>query len=366
MLLYFVPIIILFLLSNFKTTKKIDFVVIFLLMLFLCFGYMTGSDWRGYEEAYYYGFLNRLVEPGYMYISNFLSEKGVDFWTFHILFKCLSFLLIVLLIFTLSGKRHLYFSLALWYASYGLYMFIDCPFRNTIACGISSCAFIFLLRKKLIMYFLLVALAMSFHMSAIVLTILPFISLAKLSSKSLVLIYITIFIIFAFGGTIFLQSILNSYLPSFLSDRIDYYQNSSGSVFSMGIISRLLCLFLIIKYRDKIILNNKYGEQTFMLCYVFLIISLIYYVLPMLFRSALFLGPFYAVGFSMGLAECYKKNIKLLKSVVFAIFIVIVFLTVSKIRYVPYSNILRNIISGTYYDFNYRSNYNYLNSPYRE
>lgn len=335
-------------------------------MLFLCFGYMTGSDWRAYEEHYYYGFLNRLVEPGYMFLSDFFSDKGIDFWAFHIFFKCLSFVLIVLLIFTLSEKKYLYFSLALWYASYGLYMFIDCPFRNTIACGIFSLAVIFFLKKKLLMYFLLIALAMSFHMSAIILIILPFIKLAKFSSKSLVFIYIAFFVVFAFGGTVFLQSILSSYLPSFLADRIDYYQNSSGSVFSMGIIPRLLCLYLIIKYRDKIILNNKYGEQVFNLCYGFLIISLIYYVLPMLFRSALFLGPFYVVGFSMGLGEVYKKNIRLLKSVVFAIFIMIVFSTVSKIRYIPYSNILSNIISGTYYDYNYKSNYNYLNSSYRE
>ena len=85
MLVYFIPIlvILLFSVSITKSEKKKRNLII-ALMLFLCFGYMTGSDWRSYEQCYHDGFLLRLTEPGYMWLSNRCSEIGIPFWLFHI------------------------------------------------------------------------------------------------------------------------------------------------------------------------------------------------------------------------------------------------------------------------------------------
>ncbi|GHT67110.1 hypothetical protein AGMMS50239_29710 [Bacteroidia bacterium] len=35
-------------------------------------------------------------------------------------------------------------------------------------------------------------------------------------------------------------------------------------------------------------------------------------------------------------------------------------------KFIPYSNYIPYVIKGEYPDFNYRSNYNYINSPYYE
>ena len=50
------------------------------LILFLCFGYMTGSDWRSYEKWYEWGIVSILLggykEPGYHIYSMFFKFIG--------------------------------------------------------------------------------------------------------------------------------------------------------------------------------------------------------------------------------------------------------------------------------------------------
>ena len=73
--IYLLVIIWLFVLSyRIKAKFKFPIFSLFLLMVFLCFGYMTGSDWRNYETEYYSEFSVRLVEPGYMLLSNLFSR----------------------------------------------------------------------------------------------------------------------------------------------------------------------------------------------------------------------------------------------------------------------------------------------------
>ena len=333
-------------------------------MLFLCFGYMTGSDWRVYETDYYYGFVNRLVEPGYMLLSELFSSNEINFWTFHIIFKCISFVLIVSLITKVLNGKSVLFSLALWYASYGLFMFINCPFRNLIACGIGAMAMIAFVNDKRLIYFLLSGIAMTFHLSAIILLFIPFCDFNRFSSKTLVIIYVVILIILGVGGADLILNVATSYLPHFLSERIGFYSNSVGSVISVGLIPRLICLFLLIRYRTGIIDNNIYGKVIFSNAYLFLLISLVYYVVPMLFRSALFLGPFYIVAIGISLLEIKKSVRFAFRFIVSCIFITVVITTVQNVYYVPYSNIIPYALSGNLYDFDVRDNYNFLNSPY--
>lgn len=311
MYIYFIPLLLLFILAKYRVSGKIVFCTILILMCFLCFGYMTGSDWRSYETDYYSGFTTRLVEPGYMFLSNLFSSMGIDFWVFHILFKCISFLLISFLLLKLVDGLNPFFSFALWYASFGLYMFIDCPFRNLIACGIGAYSFVLLLKNRLIAYYVTCIIAMSFHLSAVILLLVPFCDFNKFKTRTLVFIYISILIVLGFGGADFLLNVVHSYLPPILVGRIDYYSGSSGSVFSTGLILRLICLYLITRYRNNIVNDNQYGIYVFSITYLYLLLSLVYYVFPMLFRAALFLGPFYVAAFLWGLSGCmglWEKN----------------------------------------------------------
>jgi len=365
MIVYFIVLLILIGLSYCKISKRTTHVIMFLLMLFLCFGYMTGSDWRNYEDYYVNGFVDRLVEPGYILISETFSSIGVNFWSFHILFKLLSFAAIVSLIEHLHTENNIFFAIALWYASFGLFLFINCPFRNMIACGISAIGFFFYLNKNWWLYYLCAFVAMTFHLSAIILLVIPLFQFTKIRSRYLIIIYFLLLLILGFGGNNFLKHIFDSLLPSFLADRINVYDDmSSGSIFSIGLVPRLICLFLIIKYRNNIVAKYKYGTAIINLTYLYLICCLIYYVMPMLFRSALFLSPFYVTSIALGIKEITISNRNILKVVYSFITAAIVFTTVKSVYFVPYTNIITNIISNEYYNYTYRDSYNFINSPF--
>ncbi len=364
MLIYVIPILALFFLSKYRISKQGTWRIIFLLMFFLCFGYMTGSDWRVYETDYNYGFTHRLVEPGYMFLSDLFSSSGINFWFFHILFKCISYICIVVLIYKLHNNKNIFFAFALWYASFGLFLCINCPFRNLIACGIGALAFIALINNNRILFYLLSILAMTFHLSAIILLVIPFCRFDKINSKILISLYLILLIVLIMGGSNIIINLLFSYLPSFLVNRLEFYTDINGSVISFGLVPRMICLYLLIKYRNNITANHRYGNAVFAYAYTSLVVSLIYYAFPMLFRSALFLSPFYVTALAMGLQEMLKKYRHLLRLGIACIFLIIVITTVRSVYYVPYTNIVINAVMGKLYDYDYRDSYNFISSPY--
>ena len=69
-----------------KTEEKLLLIV---LGIFLCTGYMTGSDWRGYELDYYdvNSIEDCLSKPGefvFYIVCMILNKLGIDFWFFWI------------------------------------------------------------------------------------------------------------------------------------------------------------------------------------------------------------------------------------------------------------------------------------------
>ena len=390
MLVYFLIIVFLFALSWRRVPKEVTLGVLFLLMLFLCFGYMTGSDWRVYEEEYYGEFSVRMVEPGYMLLSNLFNRAGVNFWVFHILFKCLFFIVFIQFFSMCVNKRkgrsrpilvinkgvariivrphnEFYCGLMLWVASFGFYMLMDCPFRNVISCMVMIPAFYCLFQKQYVLYYVLVLLAMSFHYSAIVMLLLPVINVDNLSTKTLLVIYFAVMVVMAIGGSELVLSMVSRALPPFLQDRILYYQEdyTGTNLFSVGLIPRLACLWGILKYRAKIVQRYAYGNKVVSFCYFYLIISLVYYVFPVLFRSALFLAPFYILGIVYAMSSM-KRSLKIPAMVAWLIVALgVTFSTVRSPYYVPYTNILYHCVTGDMHDYSYRDSYNLRVSPYK-
>lgn len=69
------------------------------LALFLCFGYMCGSDWRTYELFYNdidfnHLFDNNHTEPGYYIYMLSWKVLGVSFWPYFIITKLFIFVII--------------------------------------------------------------------------------------------------------------------------------------------------------------------------------------------------------------------------------------------------------------------------------
>ena len=370
MLVYFIPIlvILLFSVSITKSEKKKRNLII-ALMLFLCFGYMTGSDWRSYEQCYHDGFLLRLTEPGYMWLSNRCSEIGIPFWLFHISLKCISYISILYLIVKLNQHRGLSIALLLWYASFGLFLFIDCPFRSTIVCGLASLGFLHIFRenkKGIIVYYCIVLLACLFHTSSAILLIVPLLKFDKIGSIYLVGAYVSLFVILLMGGDALLQSLFSSVFPSQLVERLDFYMdNNQSSLLSPGLIPRFLSLYLLVRYRTQI-LELPYGKFIFNYGYFYLILGLIYYTIPILFRASLFFAPFYVSTFASAAVVMVRSKAQILRSFVCFLTFVLVFTVVRSYKYVPYTNILPNIVTWSFYDYSYRDQYNPTHTPYND
>ena len=76
------------------------------LFCFLCFGYMTGGDWRFYEETYETG--NRLyqyvTEPASMFMFAFFPDIITDFWIFLGIFNSLYLFILIKIISNITDK----------------------------------------------------------------------------------------------------------------------------------------------------------------------------------------------------------------------------------------------------------------------
>lgn len=367
MFIYLLSIIILFVISytsyNPKTEKKL-FVV---LAIFLCFGYMCGSDWRVYESEYYSHFSHRAVEPGYMLVSNFLSNSGVDFWVFHTSVKVLCWCSFIYAFKKEWPNRNLGLPMMLFIASFGLFLFVNCPFRNLISISIFLLFVPCLEKKKYLLYVLGVLLASSFHLSAFCFIVLPLINVNKFSSKILALFYFLIL------GVLLLKldQVLINYILSpfpFLASKIMSYEDSElvqGSVISIGLILRLICLWGMLYFRTKLYEEGK--QFMFGLCYIYLILSLFSYSMPILFRVPLFLSPFFVLMESEIVYHFLNKRTRtVLRLFYLMVALTITIKTVASVYFVPYTNVIPYWIKGKSPSYMQRSDYNFEHSPYRE
>ena len=80
-----------------ENTKIIFNLLLLLLGIFLCFGYMTGSDWRVYEQLYNSLNFSNLLENvkgfefGYPITQIIFKSLGFSFWPFFIILKIICF-----------------------------------------------------------------------------------------------------------------------------------------------------------------------------------------------------------------------------------------------------------------------------------
>lgn len=371
MAIYFFVVGLCFFLSKIKRSKCIDIIVMFFLMLFLCGGYMVGTDWKIYERAYYdSNILNEHdFEIGYNILQLAFSRLGFDFWTFSILFKSLSFIVILYVV-----KRfpiNLYLFLSLFICEIGLYLFIDCPFRNMIAVTISLCAYKYLRENNLKMYYLYVGIASLFHLSALLLLFFPFIIKLNISNIKIVIIFILSYII-AFNINVFFETILNKLFqvsPLLKNALLVYVLNDDFVSFNMNIgsIYRVLILILLLANRNNLE-TMKDGQIIFRLSMFFLIIYPFAISLKIFNRFLLYEYVFYFIAVLYSLRLIKKKIIQqVIYTIVlcFAIFKLYTTIT-ADYRYIPYTNYFTYTLIHGEKGIIYREDYNYRYSPYTD
>jgi hypothetical protein len=360
--------------STVKLPRSIENSALILIAFFLCFGYMTGTDWYNYEQ--YYNNTNlaekftRSQEFGYFFIETFIGKLGVDFWAFHIVVKLLVFYSLIRFVRWFNANVFLY--LALFIPEIGFYLFIDCPFRNLIAFGIALIAFRKLLENKTLSYFVYVLIAMSFHLSAAIMILFYFVY--KKNIKIYIILFATLIIYLVAFNVEFLIS--NIYIPlakisPLISERLQsYFVNSRyiSDKISIGAFIRLFVLLILLFFKEVIISGEKKRQYVYNLSILFLLIHPFGVTMKIFDRLFLFLIPFYIISIIYLLKSLTIKSNKYILYLFFILFSLK--LTYSIIsydyRYVPYTNYMFYWVKNDFPKIEYRKNYNPKHSPYKE
>jgi hypothetical protein len=336
---------------------------------------MCGSDWRGYEQMYeaidiHSLFSTCTVEPGYYVYMFPFKLLHISFWNFYIFTKIIIFCIIFSTLIKYT-EEYKYIALMFFVAWYGIYLFIDNPMRNLIAISISMIGIRFLLERNFWKYGLIVLIAVSFHISAIVMIPIYFYFTKKIPSKVYIIAFFIVYILFAtpdlFWGII---TKLFDWIP-YIHRKIESYtigkaaEFAQGRFFSWGTLVHILFFVIIMFYRKKIE-SLKYGVFLFNAAILYLLFYRIAITIDIFGRMLFYFCIFYTVVIT-SLIRIFEYKSRM----IYVFYLLILSLISTKrifedFRYIPYTNYIPYFIKGDYPSFEERSNYNYMNSPYVE
>ena len=375
MLYYLLFILIAFVLSlSIHSTRK-DIIFFTCLGFFICCGYTTGSDWRAYEPMYdqinsrelplYIHMLS--IEPGYVIYNYLFGFLGVDFWHFFIFTKIVLYMIIVRQIKLFCPKDYLYIALMFFISWYIYFLFVDNPMRNLIAVCVFLLSLKSLINRNFWTFIGYTIIAVSFHTTALIMPILYWMSRQKISTNSIIIIYIILNIILISDN--FIYSILDklfSWIP-LVGHKITVYSSGDivdgqGKIFSLGMIIHNI-FFVIIVLSRKYIENIKYGHIIFIFSILFLIFYRMGLSITILGRLQLYLAIFYCTSIAVSLN---KFNARSKLFYVFYVLIVSIIPCISYLtktsKYIPYTNYF--CMQHKDMTFEERSNYNKNHSQY--
>lgn len=358
-----------------KKTSGIQSFLLFLTALFLCGGYMCGSDWRSYELDYTAKEEALILEPGYYFIANIAQITGIGFWEFEMLLKL--FCLIVLYKYIDKHCENNKFLCMLFYFSfYAIYLFIDGPLRNLCAITI----FIFALDIYDKSKFAAIAISLGgilFHSSSIIAVI--YFLCRLLSDKKYVKSYIyvglyVVAIICSFQGTLLAELVNGTTIGRLLfAEKLDRYvvfgfgeESMVSSPSSLGELLKIAFFFLVVS-RRKQIESFAEGKTLFFGSMFFFIISKMGASMNVLMRFECYFSVFYA----MVLTAMIDAIVPSLKKIYTISFITLSFMftyttVTTDYRFVPYTNyVVYVLFHQPLPSYSERYNYNYKNTPYK-
>lgn len=375
---YFLALLFPFVLFLFKFSYKRVFwskLYFLFIILFLCCGYMTGSDWRAYELFYedvsWDNYVQYLIafEPLFVLIVLVVKNLGIGFWVFTCLCKMWSFVLTYKLFERYVPNKYFYLALMIYVATASLYLYIDAPFRNMIAISIFLFSVRYIEERRLAKYLLCMLVAVFIHSTALIMLPVYFIAHAKWSNWLYGGLYLFALIVFSFTQQIFdLLGKLFASIPFIMSNIQGYGQNEdfaqNDAIFTFGGIIRIIVLCLLL-YGKRRIMLLKNGVVLFNLAYTYLLIAILGFNIPIFSRFVYYFAPFYAMAFVLLISvfEYRTKYMYLSFLLVFAGFTMYQTIT-SGYKYVPYSNYVWSKLKGEKLDYDYRSSYNIERSPY--
>lgn len=381
MIIYFIPIFLCALTAvSRQLSENRKWTVIFgcLLCLFLCFGYMTGSDWRNYELYYdtldfnhfYYGYNS---EPGYYLLMMLMKWIGVPFWVFHISTKVFLFAIVYRIIFKYSSQTG-WISLMYYIPWFGLYFFVDNPMRNCIAVGLFLLATDYIIEGKFWKFFWMSLLAAFFHLTALVVFPCYMFLTKDLKKWKLAVLYVVINIIF-FDRDLIIKIIaaVLSPIPYFNNKLITYFLFHSdlvqGKFISLGMVWQTVVFVLLLCYKERITdgIGGKMGLLAFNSSMVFFMLLPFAMSIQVAMRFQMYFSVFLCICIGYLVLAFEWRSRWACICVIFLISFYTCFDRVtSSARYVPYSNVIEYAVKGEFPSYSKRYFYNMKHSPYTD
>ena len=349
-------------------------ILFIILALFICGGYMTGSDWRNYEPAFYDiqkgGVGNPYWAPGYIWLNKLFVFIGFDFWLFFVTLKIVLFFSIIYFFYYFS--KFPLIALGLFISKNGYYLFVDNPMRNLIAIVLVGFSIISWVEHRQKLSIVLAVSSLFFHYASIsYLVLLPIAYYLKDKSLKKVILIVTSFCLAASFHSviieiiIFIAQAMLGWIPSYFS--IENSKSIPVTNSFIIILSRLLLIFPFLLLLKKKIKN--YDNKTnflFGLSCVYCVTFVVSRIVPILFRISMFFEIFTIIYLLECLQFIKKKNI--IYAVFMLCFISSYFVYVATTHYcffIPYSNVFYYKLIGEELSYTYRSEYNFKNSPYK-
>lgn len=363
-MIIYICCLICFLLSSLIKDEFLKNILLYLPLFIVCFGYMTGSDWRSYELIYK-GNINKVYEPGISLIFQFGRTFNLSFWVLLISIKIICYLKTIE-IFKKYFQEYSGLFITLFFAEWGFYLFVDNPLRSFMSFYISLFFIDNLLREEFKKALLFAFIACLFHYSSIFLFLIFFIKNRIISASSYFLIFLILFIFTSFYLDLVLVKIASMMYGEFLESRmLDYLKNPNYIVTEnrIGYVHRFFFLSLIAFNIKKFSTDYK-TNSIFTFAILYLILYPVTSKIIVLKRFELFLVVPFCIALYYILQGILKWKSQLVIIIVLFSLIKSILLFRTDYRYVPYTNIIVELLKGSQNNYYYRSKYNHKHSPY--
>lgn len=288
-LLFFSFFLLVFLSSRAKIkllNKVCFFYFLIFIFIFLSLRVDYGNDYSAYE--YIFSAI-KSGSPSHGQSDRLFYFLNVSMPSFRGLLIFISLLYVVVLYIVInrwvSNSYFYLFSIFLILNPY-LFFIHASALRQTIAMLFFLLAVLFLEKKRYVTYCLFVSVACGFHLSAMVLFLIPFfINHTRISIKWIVIFFVVI--IFMSTSGLFVtgvEFVVNAYFPLFISYLSEVIQPNPRTI----LISLLFLVFNILAY-------SRCDDDKVLVCKLALLsslISILYFVFPMISRFDIYFGLF--------------------------------------------------------------------------
>lgn len=336
-------------------------IYVFWLYIFLCFGYMTGSDWRSYEV-----FFNDLTfvdlkyfnkEIGFWFVFWLLKQAISDFWFLVGIIKCIYLYTLIRLL----KKITIYWiaSLAILLPISLTFILIDNPLRFMCALVFIHFCMIYLIDKKYLKSIVCIFASILMHVTSIFFFLLIpcFVFADKISQINRVVVGLLYAILIILSSQMeYLQLVFSQigllFETTVLETKFESYSINNSNILMIGNVAKIF-FFLFLLSTKYFILKLPKGNIIYSICIVYFIFDRFLSFVDTGFRLIIPMGYMYAILIASLLVT--KKTLGYVFLVYYSFSYTVNIWTSWKM--IPYTNSIPYIVIG-HKPYNERSVYN--------